>query len=65
MKNFSIATIAASALAAFAIGLAAPVVAAPSPVNPNDTMRAIDYPTSGQTPYGTYQNDNKRNSPVG
>lgn len=57
-KNVTFATIAASALAALTIGLAAPAVAIPSG-NGHDTVTAPAYPTTGQTPYGTYQNPHK------
>jgi hypothetical protein len=71
MKKVSFATIAASALAALTIGLAAPAIADPSdtdngPVGGNDTVSTSQtngYPTSGRTPYGTYQNPNKTHSP--
>jgi hypothetical protein len=67
MKNLTFATIAASALAALTIGLAAPAVADPSgagtnPGNGQDTVSTVPangYPTSGRTPYGSYQNPNK------
>ena len=65
MKKFNLATAAAGALAALAIGLAAPAVAAPSAVGGNDDHVTVDhssYPMSGQTPYGTYQNDHKARS---
>jgi hypothetical protein len=67
-KNITLGTIAASALAALTIGLAAPAIADPSGTGTNpgnngqDTTSsapAHNYPTSGQTPYGTYQNPNK------
>jgi hypothetical protein len=57
-KNMTFATIAASALAALTIGLAAPVVAMPSG-NGQYGVTAPAYPTTGQTPYGTYQNPHK------
>jgi hypothetical protein len=66
MKKVTFATIAASALAAVTIGLAAPAVAAPSgPYVPGDTHSRVEgknQPQGGKTPYGTYQNDNKRES---
>ena len=72
MKKNTIATIAASGLAALSIGLAAPAIAAPS--GPNDTTgnngTTIEngnkvvpndqapawLGNAGETPYGTYQN---------
>lgn len=69
MNKLTIATVAAGALATLAIGLAAPAIAAPSGVGGNNnTVSAVDgnsysnYPMSGQTPYGTYQNDHKSRS---
>jgi hypothetical protein len=56
-KNVTFAAIAASALAALTIGLA-PAVAIPSG-NGRDNVSAPAYPTTGQTPYGTYQNPHK------
>ena len=66
MRKFTVTTIAASALATFAIGLAAPALAAPTGVDNNQTTVSDynDYPMSGQTQYGTYQNDHKDRSPV-
>jgi hypothetical protein len=42
--------------------MAAPAVAAPSGngFNPGHDNAANVYPTQGQTPYGTYQNSDKR-----
>ena len=63
--KFTFATIAASGLATLAIGLAAPAIAAPSGVDDDNNQTTVSssdynaYPKSGQTPYGTYQNDNK------
>jgi hypothetical protein len=57
-KNVTFAAIAASALAALAIGLAAPATAIPAG-NGQDNVTAPAYPTTGQTPYGTYQNPHK------
>ena len=54
-KNITFAGIAASALATLTLGLAAPAVAMPSG-NGHDTVSSPAYPTTGQTPYGTYQN---------
>lgn len=64
MKNYTLATIAASAFAALAIGLAAPAAAAPSGVdNQQDTVSSVQgghhYPQKGKTAYGTYQNRDK------
>ena len=66
MTKITIATLAASALSTLAIGLAAPALAAPSGVggdNNNvsvaDNGSTMTYPMTGQTPYGTYQNDHK------
>jgi hypothetical protein len=60
-KNVTFATIAASALAALSIGLAAPAIASPSGSNNGPDIVTVDggYPTTGQTPYGTYQNPHK------
>jgi len=57
-KKMTFAGIAASALAAVTIGLAAPAVAVPSG-NGDDGIGTPAYPTTGQTPYGTYQNPHK------
>jgi hypothetical protein len=57
-KNITFAGIAASALEAITIGLAAPAVAMPSG-NGQDGFGTPAYPTTGQTPYGTYQNPHK------
>jgi hypothetical protein len=60
-KNTTFAAIAASVMAAFTIGLAAPAVAAPI-TGPGDDQVTVDnsqYPVNGQTPYGTYQNPHK------
>jgi hypothetical protein len=60
-KNTTFAAIAASVLAAFTIGLAAPAIAAPI-TGPSDDQVTVDnnqYPVNGQTPYGTYQNPHK------
>ena len=65
MKKFTFTTIAASALATFAIGLAAPAIAAPSGVDDNNNQTTVSssdyyaYPKSAHTPYGTYKNNNK------
>jgi hypothetical protein len=61
MKKLTFATIAASGLAAVTIGLAAPAVAAPSGSGSSHDTISIQ-PTSGETPYGTYQNEHKRQS---
>lgn len=60
-KNVTFATIAASALAALTIGLATPAVASQSGSSSGPDVVTVDsgYPTSGQTPYGTYQNAHK------
>lgn len=62
MRKVTFATIAASVLAAFSIGLAAPAFAVPPADNGQDTVAVQDngYPMDGQTPYGTYQNPHKR-----
>jgi len=69
MKKRTFATIAASAVAAVTIGLAAPAVAAPAgPGSAQDTVSSVDdkdHSKSGETPYGTYQNDHKRQSDNG
>jgi hypothetical protein len=57
-KNVTFAAVAASALAALTIGLAAPAAAIPSG-NGQNTITTPAYPTTGQTPYGTYQNPHK------
>lgn len=57
-KNITFAGIAASALAAVTIGLAAPAFAIPSG-NGQDGFSTPAYPTTGQTPYGSYQNPHK------
>lgn len=69
MNKLTIATLAASALATLTIGLAAPALAAPSGVGGNDNTVSVfddgsnmNYPMTGQTPYGTYQNDHKARS---
>jgi hypothetical protein len=72
MKNFTFATIAASALAALTIGLAAPAIAAPEgPAGTQDTVTHVQgkKPSQGdqggygdKTPYGGYQNNHKRQS---
>lgn len=75
MKKYTIATVAASALAALSIGLATPAIASPStnPDNGNVTQDGNKVvptvitpnpwvPAAGMTPYGTYQNDNTRQS---
>ena len=66
MKRATFATIGASVLAALTIGLAAPAVAAPAgPDGTQDTVTSVEgknKPVSGETPYGTYQNDHKRQS---
>lgn len=66
MKRFTLTTIAASALATIAIGLAGPALAAPSGVDNHQTTVSQNpgYPMGDQTPYGTYQNDHKAGSPV-
>jgi hypothetical protein len=61
MKKLTFATIAASGLAAMTIGLAAPAVAAPSGSGSSHATVSM-VPTGDQTPYGTYQNDHKRQS---
>lgn len=62
-SKLTFATLAASALATLTIGLAAPAFAAPSGTAGNGDTVTVDtyfqYPMSGQTAYGTYQNDNK------
>ena len=64
MRKITFTTLAASALATFAIGLAAPAFAGPSAVDNNNDQTTVSvngYPTqSGMTTYGTYQNDHKR-----
>lgn len=57
-KNITFTGIAASALAAITIGLAAPAAALPSG-NGQDGVTNPAFPTTGQTPYGTYQNPHK------
>ncbi|MFZ0831485.1 MAG: hypothetical protein WAM92_00085 [Mycobacterium sp.] len=61
-KNVTFATIAASAVVALSIGLAAPAIASPGDSNNGPDIVTIEggYPTTGQTPYGTYQNPHKR-----
>jgi len=63
-SKITLATFAASALATLTIGLAAPAIAAPSGTN-DDTVSTVstvenyyNYPVTGQTAFGTYQNDN-------
>ena len=65
MKKIAFAALVPSALVALTVATAAPAVAAPSgPGDGNDRDRvAVDntgYPQGGQTPYGTYQNDDSR-----
>lgn len=77
MKKYTITTITASALAALSIGLAVPALASPSTNPSNDNGNVTQdgnkvVPTvitpspwldnAGMTPYGTYQNDNPRQS---
>ncbi|HZQ32136.1 MAG TPA: hypothetical protein VFB19_10420 [Mycobacterium sp.] len=77
MKKYTIATVAASALAALSIGLATPAIASPSTNPGNDNGNVTQdgnkvvptvitpnpwVPAAGMTPYGTYQNDNTRQS---
>ena len=66
MQKITFTTIAASALATLAIGLAAPALAAPTGVDNHQTTVSDynHYPMTGQTPYGTYQNDHKDRSPA-
>jgi len=62
MNKIAFSALAASAFATLTIGLAAPAFAAPSGTAGNDTVTVdnyFQYPMAGQTPYGTYQNDNK------
>lgn len=65
MKKYAVATIAASGLATMAIGIAAPALAAPTGADHSNRTTVggttySAYPKSGRTPYGTYQNDNKK-----
>ncbi|HEY7054733.1 MAG TPA: hypothetical protein VH496_21735 [Mycobacterium sp.] len=66
MKKYTVATLAASALAALSIGLAATAAADPTDASDhvgttqNDTSIWTGWNHYSQTPYGTYQNDNTR-----